>query len=87
VSAGGGHDAVLVVHAGGQALEQARDRQTRVSRQRCAGRARARQVRDPGGSEQPGASSGARSGPGARVEQQRGKARLMAAQECEHASG
>jgi hypothetical protein len=63
------HDAVLVVHAGAQALEQARDRQTRVSRQRRAERARARQVRDPGGSEQPGASSGVGSGPGARVEQ------------------
>jgi hypothetical protein len=50
VSARGG-DAVLVVHVGAQALEQARHRQTRVSRQQHAGRARARQVRDPGGSE------------------------------------
>jgi hypothetical protein len=36
---------------------------------RCAGRARARQVQEPCGGEQPGACSGARSGPGARVEQ------------------
>jgi hypothetical protein len=64
-------------YASQAALEQARDRQTRVSRQWRAGRARARQVRNPGGSEQPGASSGARSGPGERVEQQqRGQARV-----------
>jgi hypothetical protein len=34
---------------------------------RCAGRVRAQQVRDPGGGEQPGVSSGTRGGPGARV--------------------
>jgi hypothetical protein len=56
----GGDDAVLMAHVGAQALEQARHRQTRMSRQRRAGRARAGQVRDPGGSEQPGTSSSVR---------------------------
>jgi hypothetical protein len=40
------------------------------SEQWRAGRVRAQQVRDPGGGEQPGVSSDARSGPGARVRQQ-----------------
>jgi hypothetical protein len=37
---------------------------------RRAGRVRAQQVRDSGGGEQPGVSSGARSDPGVRVRQQ-----------------
>jgi hypothetical protein len=40
------------------------------SKQGHAGRVRAQQVRDPGGGKQPGVSSDARSGPGARVRQQ-----------------
>jgi hypothetical protein len=40
------------------------------SKQWRAGRVRTQQVRDPGGGEQPGVSSDARSGPGARVRQQ-----------------
>jgi hypothetical protein len=51
---------VLIAHVGAQALEQARHQQTRMSRQRHTRRARARQVWDPGGSEQPGTSSSAR---------------------------
>jgi hypothetical protein len=44
--------------------------QAAPSEQWHAGRVRAQKVRDPGGGEQPGVSSDARSGPGARVRQQ-----------------
>jgi hypothetical protein len=50
-----------------QAAERWRAAREREQAAAC-GRARARQVQDPGGSKQPGMSNGARSGPGARVE-------------------